>query len=299
MHSSRPSVVRTPGELLNSYLRSPLLRSHPPTQWKNIGLSHLRQPPYAIPEVCLPSHILVIFPNAASINSTIDGTTRQQTIVPGDIMIIPANVGQGGSWIDELEMVTIALPPSLFAEAIDDDTKFRSTELVPHFATPDPLVHQLGLSLKTVLEQNSGGSRLYAETTAAMLSVHLLQHYSQRKPEFKDYADGLPRATLRQVIEYIHAHLDQELGLAELAAIAHLSPYYFTRLFKQSTGVTPHQFVIRCRVEQAKALLLAGKGSIAEIAQQVGFANQAHLNVHIKRLLGVTPKTILEQRKNQ
>ena len=70
--------------------------------------------------------------------------------------------------------------------------------------------------------------------------------------------------------------------LAYLAAIAHLSPHYFTRLLKQPTRLTPHQFVIRCRVERAKTLLLAGKDAIAEIAQQVGFANQARLNVHIK-----------------
>jgi AraC family transcriptional regulator len=298
MHSSRPSVVRTPVELLATYPRSPLLGSLA-AQWRKIGLAHLRQPAYEMPEVSLPWHTLAIFPNATSISLTIDGLAQQQAIAPGEMIIVPANTGQGAHWTTELEMIALELSPALFTEAIDDATNFRSTELVPHFATPDPLVHQLGLSLKTVLEQNPSGSRLYAETTAAMLSVHLLQHYSQRKPEFKDYADGLPRTTLRQVIEYIYAHLDQELGLAELAAIAHFSPYYFTRLFKQSTGVTPHQFVIRCRVERAKALLLAGKGSIAEIALQVGFSNQAHLNVHIKRLLGVTPRTILEQRKNR
>jgi AraC family transcriptional regulator len=259
----------------------------------------MRQPAYKMPEAYFPFPTLLILPSAASIDSTIDGITRKELIVPGNMMLIPENVEQSGSWTSEVEMLAIGLDPSLFAEAIDDATNFRSAELVPHFATHDPLVHQLGLSLKTVLEQNPSGSRLYAETTAAMLSVHLLQHYSQQKSEFKDYADGLPRTTLCQVIEYIHAHLDQELGLAELAVLAHLSPYYFTRLFKQSTGVTPHQFVIRCRVERAKALLLGGEGSIAEIAQQVGFANQAHLNVHIKRLLGVTPKMILEQRKNR
>lgn len=298
MQTNGPSAIRTPGDFLELYPCSPIVTSFA-TSWQRIYLAHMRQPAYQMPEAYFPLHILLILPNAASIDSTIDGISRKELIAPGNMMLIPENVEQSGSWTSEVEMLAIGLHPSLFAEAIDDATNFRSTELVPHFATPDPLVHQLGLSLKTVLEQNLSGSRLYAETTAAMLSVHLLQHYSQRKPEFKDYTDGFPRTTLRQVIEYIHAHLDQELGLAELAAIAHLSPYYFTRLFKQSTGVTPHQFVIRCRVERAKALLLAGKGSIAEIAQQVGFANQAHLNVHIKRLLGVTPKTILEQRKNQ
>lgn len=297
MQSNRPAVVHTPHDFLALYPSSPLLTSLP-ARWQNIGLVHLRQPAYKVPESYLPWHGIFILPNSASIEATIDGTSRQQSVARGSIMIVPANVEQGTHWTSELEMIGIALAPSLLDDAIDDAANLTSNELVPHFPTPDPLVYQLGLSLKTVLEQNPVGSRLYAETAAAMLSVYLLQHYSRRKPEFKDYTDGLPRSTLCQVIEYIHAHLDQELGLAELAAIAHLSPHYFTRLFKQSTGATPHQFVIRCRVERAKELLLAGKGSIAEIAQQVGFANQAHLSVHIKRSLGVTPKMIFDQHKN-
>ena len=300
MQSNQPLVIHRPGEFLDLYLypRSPLVTSFG-TQWQNIELIHMRQPTYEIPEVCNPWHTLLILPNSASTTSTIDGIAQKDLTAPGDMMIIPANVGHGGSWASELEMIVIGLHPSLFTHVLEDATNFNSTELVPHFATPDPLVHQLGLSLKTILEQNPIGSRLYAETTAAMLSVHLLQRYGQQNLEFKDYTDGLPRGTLRQVTEYIDAHLDQELGLAELAAISHLSLHYFARLFKKSTGVTPHQFVIRCRVNRAKTLLLAGKGSISAIAQQVGFANQAHLNVHVKRLLGVTPKMILEQRKNQ
>jgi AraC family transcriptional regulator len=298
MPSNQPSVIHSPGEFLDLYPRPPLLTSFA-TQWQNIYLVHMRQPACEMPEVCIPLHTLLILPNSASIDSTIDGIAQKDLITPGDMMMIPANVGHSGYWASELEMIAIGLHPSLFANVIDDATNLNPAELVPHFATPDPLVHQLGLSLKTVLEQNPTGSRLYAETTAAMLSVHLLQRYGQHNLEFKDYADGLPWCTLCQVIEYIDAHLDQELGLAELAAISHLSLHYFTRLFKQSTGVTPHQFVIRCRVKRAKTLLLAGKDSISAIAQQVGFANQAHLNVHIKRLLGVTPKMILEQRKNR
>lgn len=67
-------------------------------------------------------------------------------------------------------------------------------------------------------------------------------------------------------------------------------PPNFSLLFKQSTGLTPHQYVIKIRVDRAKYLLLQGKNSIADIAQIVGFANQSHLNLHFKRLVGVTPK---------
>jgi AraC family transcriptional regulator len=298
MQSNHKSVVQTPSESLTLFPHSPLLTSLS-NPWQNVGVMHLRQPAFTIPEVRFPFHVLAIFPNAASGDVTIDSNSKQQSISPGDVAIIPANAEQSSSWTNDVEILIVGLNPSLFADAINDATHPYSAELVPRFAAPDPLVYQLGLSLKTVIEQNRTGSRLYVETAAAMLSVHLLQHYSQRRSEFKDYADGLSQFALHQVIEYIQAHLDQELGLAELAAIAHLSPHYFTRLFKQSTGMTPHQFVIQCRVKRAKALLLAGKDSIAEIAQQVGFANQAHLSVHIKRALGVTPKMILEQRKNR
>jgi AraC family transcriptional regulator len=301
MQSNHPFVISTPGkysEFLDSYPRPPLLTSFLTTSWQNIGLTHWRQPAHQMSEICMPLHSLVIFPNAASVNAKIDGTSRQQAIAPGDVIIIPANMAHGGSWNSELEMIAIGLHPSLFDQTIDDATNPHPTELALQLATPDPLVHQIGLSLRTALQEDPIGSRLYAEAAAAMLAVHLLKHYGERKLEFKDYPDKLSQYKLNQVIDHIYAHLDQELGLAELAAVAHLSPHYFSRLFKQSTGMTPHQFLIHCRVERAQFLLLNGKDSIAEIAQQVGFANQAHLTLHMKRVLDVTPKMVLEQRKN-
>ena len=298
MRSLQPSVVRNPGDFFNLFLRPPLLTSTA-AQWQNITLIHMHQPAHELPEFCTLVHGISIFTKPGVVKRTIDGVSHINSISRGSVSIFPANVGHSAHWEGEREIIVMGLDPALFTAANQDTINFNPIQLVPQSATLDPLVYQLGLSLKTVLEQNPTGSRLYAETAAAMLTVHLLQHYGQRKPEFKDYTDRLPRSTLCQVTEYIQAHLNQELGLSELAAIAHLSPHYFARLFKQSTGVTPHQFVIRCRVERAKTLLLNGQGSIAQIAQQVGFANQGHLTVHIKRLLGVTPKMILDQRKNR
>ena len=278
---------------------------HPPrltslaTQWQSIAVTYMHQPAHALPEVSLPFPFLAICTASAFTERTIDGTTKIDSIKTGDIVVIPAHVGHGVRWTGEVGIILIGLDPALFTGALDDAMNRRQMELVPQFATPDPLVYQLGWSLKTMLEANPTGNRLYAETTAAMLAVHLLQQYGQQKLALKDYTSGLPQATLHQVIDYIHTNLGQEMGLVDLATIANLSPHYFTRLFKQSTGFTPHQFVLRCRVERAKALLINGKDSIAAIAQQVGFANQAHLNVHIKRVLGVTPKMILEHRQHR
>ena len=109
----------------------------------------------------------------------------------------------------------------------------------------------------------------------------------------------LPRYKLQQVIDYIDAYLDRDLSLQELSNVVQMSPHYFSQLFKRSTGVTPHQYVIRCRIEQAKKLMRQKKLSFAEIALQVGFVDQSHLHRQFKRLVGVTPKNYAKQYLNQ
>ena len=76
-----------------------------------------------------------------------------------------------------------------------------------------------------------------------------------------------------------------------------MSPHYFSRLFKQTTGISPHQYVISCPIERAKDLLKQGKLSIAEIAKEVGFVDQSHLHRYFKRLVGITPKAFFKQNK--
>jgi AraC family transcriptional regulator len=97
-----------------------------------------------------------------------------------------------------------------------------------------------------------------------------------------------------QVVDYIQAHLDQELSLDDLAAISQLSPYHFSRSFKQKLGLSPCQYIIWQRVERAKQLLQTQQMSIAEVAIACGFTHQSHLNRHFKRLVGVTPSFFLK-----
>ena len=84
-------------------------------------------------------------------------------------------------------------------------------------------------------------------------------------------AGGLPWSRLRRIADHVQTNLAAELRLTELAAVVHMSPYHFARLFKQATGVSPRQFVIRRRIEAAKILLAARRQSIGEVALAVGF----------------------------
>jgi len=107
----------------------------------------------------------------------------------------------------------------------------------------------------------------------------------------------LPKYKLQRVIEFIIDNLADNLLLGSMAQQVSISQYHFARLFKQSTGLSPYQYVIHCRIERAKILLLQSQLKISEIASQVGFADQSQFTRHFKRLLGVTPKEIRSSRK--
>ena len=103
---------------------------------------------------------------------------------------------------------------------------------------------------------------------------------------------SLTHIRLQQVLDYIQTHLDRELSLAELAEVINVSSTYFASLFKQKMGISPHQYVIKQRVEQAKVMLKKTDFAIADIALQVGFSSQSHLTQQFKRITGMTPKQI-------
>ena len=101
---------------------------------------------------------------------------------------------------------------------------------------------------------------------------------------------GLSTGALRRVLEYVQMRLEESIDLSMLAAAAGLSMHHFAREFKQSTGVTPHHYLIQKRVERAQQMLAQTDLSLAEIAGAVGFSDQSHLARHFRGLLGTTPR---------
>lgn len=95
---------------------------------------------------------------------------------------------------------------------------------------------------------------------------------------------------LQCVLAYIHNNLDRDLRLEVLAGLANLSPHHFCRAFHLALGVSPHQYVMRARVDKARQLLESGQESIVDIALDLGFSHQSHFTCVFRRLMGITPK---------
>jgi AraC family transcriptional regulator len=105
----------------------------------------------------------------------------------------------------------------------------------------------------------------------------------------------LSERRLRRVVDFIETNLDRDPSLAELAAVSGLSPVYFARQFRRSTGLAPHQYLLRARIERAKRLLSLGELPIAGIALDCGFCHQEHLTRAFRKFCGTTPAAYRSQ----
>lgn len=125
-----------------------------------------------------------------------DGHRQIEQIVEGDIVIVPANTLHKSRWNQESEVTLLMLEPSYFSEIAYESHAGDGVELIGQFANSDPMIHQIGLGLKTQLETNVASSRLYVESAVTLLSVHLLQNYSSQNYKPQDYIKGLSERKL-------------------------------------------------------------------------------------------------------
>jgi AraC family transcriptional regulator len=257
-------------------------------------------------EICippLPKHHAVIYLNRHPLHLTqrLDGQLRKERIHYGEVAIIPA--GRHWEWTfngaTESDLLPLCLDDAFLREVaqsveVDPD----GVEIVPLLGVQHSRIERIGLSLKAEVEaEGLLGGRLYAESLATALAITLIRDHSSlvrtaTKEAAHKRAGGLSKRALKDAIDYVGDNLKKDLTLAEISGAAHMSPYHFSRLFKESTGLTPHRYVIERRVQRAKGLLSGTALPIAEIAISCGFANQSHLNRHFKRLLGVNPKAL-------
>lgn len=149
----------------------------------------------------------------------------------------------------------------------------------------DPLIAQLARSLAEGAGQGTL-DRLLAETLVTAIALRTAQLFGGVRTE-PPPDPGRPR--LRRVLDHIEANLGRDLGLVELAQVACLSPFHFSRLFARATGTGPQRYVLRRRVERAREMLLQGEAPLAAVAQELGFADQSHFTNAFRRETGMTP----------
>lgn len=185
------------------------------------------------------------------------------------------------------EMIGIDFEPA-FIERIAEELTGKNVEILEQWTAQDPLIQQLGIDLHREFQQSP--RIVYVESVIQVLATHLVRHYCTSRVVIEDALSKLSPQKLQQTIDYIHARLEQDITLSELADIVQMSQYRFARAFKQSTGIPPHQYLLAQRVERAKKLLIEKQLPIVDISYQLGFASQSHFAATFRRFTKVTPK---------
>lgn len=161
-----------------------------------------------------------------------------------------------------------------------------------HIISDDARLSRLARDLADELMQEEPGQEVVVAALVEQLIVHLLRHHSnvRRSDEMELSRVGLVDRRIRRAVELMHAHLDRELPLEEIAAAAYLSPFHFARLFKKLTGASPHAYLATLRVERAQMLLADTDLSIAEVSARVGYSSPSHFTKAFHQAKGLTPR---------
>ena len=291
MAKSKPLLINA-RKASNLLMNSEVALTENKVSWPMIHIGHYQySAALETPEHLFSQHFISVHLNPTNVakEQTLNGRLHCSSFRAGDICLTPATAPVSVRLQAPCELVGLYIEPAFLTQLTAEVVNSDSLQLVPQFKLNDPLIYQMAIALKAQLATSGEWNRLYVESMATAFSAHLLQHYSTRKPKVKTYSAGLSKARLGEVLEYIHEHSDQNPSLLEMAKQVQMSPYYFSRLFKQSTGLSPHQYLISHRVQQARRMLTTTALSIAEIAVQAGFTDQSHLARHFKRQLGVAP----------
>lgn len=263
--------------------------------WDGIKLAHYRFQAGDLPEHHHPDHLITIALGegcGGEIRTASGLRARGQS--RGSVTVIPSGQSFSATLEAPSDHLAIYLEPSLVMRAAASESRSRrpeSVEVVERCVPGDPVINSVGQALLAELESEGLGGRLYAESLANVLAVHLLRHYTTTSGGLPKFAGGLSGKKLSQVMGLIAESYETDLSLADLAEVAGMSTFHFAREFKRTTGTTPHQYLIKFRVDRAKALLSGSEMPLVEISARSGFSHQSHFTRLFRRLTGTTPQS--------
>ncbi|UWR21750.1 AraC family transcriptional regulator [Sulfitobacter sp. S190] len=279
------------------YPSSPLLNSDAMEHISAAALMSVRYfqaEPDIMPEEVFGEHhvLLNLCDTPHRVQNRRDGQLRDFTFHKNEIVVTPAGMKSGWRWFAKSDVIVVTLDPERVK-------KFAQTELglildaqqfadLPQFSDAD--LCAAGVMLRDALENDDLTSGVMFEAMSRVLLVKLLQRYGQRRPEDLALSARFTSDHYGRVLAYIRANLDRTITVDDLATQAGMSPSHFGRVFKETLGETPMQYVLAYRIEQAIEMMKDPARALGGIALDCGFADQAHFSRSFKQVTGQTPR---------
>jgi AraC family transcriptional regulator len=252
-------------------------------------------------DVQIPEHTLTLTPDGPPtwVSGHVDGRRIDRFQVrPGQLTLRPAGERFRGhtDGFGTRGEVRLFFEPELVTHVSGAEIDPSRIEFARCMDLRNPSILQALAALGREVEQPGPMGRAYAESLVVLTVTELVRHHSTLAA-VPDHTPDLPSRRVRRVIDYIEAHLGEDLSLLTVAAEAGMSPAHFAREFKRAMRTSVHKYLLGRRVESAAALLAATEQSVAEVALATGFSSQAHLTTAFQRLNGTTPAAYRRERR--
>lgn len=263
-------------------------------EWNGLRVEHRRISAGAqncVRPAC--TELVYILSGRARVRRRGDGQQQEGLARPGTSWLVPAGTHETLLELDSAtECLVIFLPDTLLERSALADYDIDPDRLQLSYVggMADGVLAQLSSTLHGLLgRERRPVDRMTADATRTGLAARLIGNYTVDRPAPSARTPSLEPKRLQRVLDLIEARLADDLSLEDLASQACLSPYHFSRLFHDATGLPPHRFLIQRRVREAQAMLSAGEASLAEIALDAGFGSQANFTRVFRKVTGVTP----------
>ena len=279
------------------YPSEPLLSSDAMQRPSAAGLMSVRYfkaDPDQMPEEVFTEHhvLLNLQETGHRVKNWRDGTLRDFVFCKDEVIVTPAGMRSGWQWYGQSNVIVITLQP-------DKVQHFAQTELgmllapeqfldLPQFSDPD--LCAAGIILRDALETQDMSSFVMFEAMSRVFLVKLLQKYGKRREEDVELSARFTSTHFQKVLAYVQDRLDQTITVDQMASEAGMSPSHFARVFKETLGSTPMQYVMAFRIEQAMKMMDDPSRPLGDIALDCGFSDQAHFTRSFKQVVGQTPR---------
>jgi AraC family transcriptional regulator len=281
---------RQEGSLRRILSTEPKLSINSPN-WDNIKFGYHEQQGFDTLEHTFKQHgFLIIHKFDGHVQRRLVDEVRDEFVKSGDVIFCSAGASHSISWEGEAHYSILSIEPEYFENIAFGGVNPDRIETLSHFAHHDPIVYGVGEGLRLGLQCQQSFSGLYLDSMSLLLCRHVLEEKCTIKHQITEKADSFSYQQRQLIVEYIEIGLNRDLRLKELTELVRMGRSRFFKLFGNTFGMPPCQYLIRQRIEKAKYLLKRTNLEIGQIAEMTGFNSHSNFTSIFRKYVLVTPE---------
>lgn len=262
--------------------------------WPALSIEHRRfEAGRQATPVPICTEIVMLLSGGGMVCRAGNGEVQKSLARPGMSYLVPVGTQESHLELsDRMECLHLYLPPALLDQSAlaDFDVDPAKVQIAYAHGLTDQVLFHICSPLRDLLHRPCQSTdTLFVEGIQIALAAHLLGHYTIDRWRPPEKSPSLDPRRLQRVLDYIEASLKADIRLDDLAAQACLSPFHFSRLFREATGLSPHRYVIDRRIQAARQELARNNLSLVEIALEFGFGSQANFTRVFRKATSLTP----------